>query len=188
MVLTTLNRVCELAMCRSMVAGSAAAPGVITSTNRQNSLSMRNTYITPMILNIACDKAARLADTLAPIHARAAVMVVPIFSPRMKGTAISKLIRPDPAIPMVKPIVALEDCSSMVMTAPAITASIGLERNIRNISLTAPLSLRGVRALFMILSPRNRRPNPSSTFPATRHLRSLENNDMKNPSPAAGRA
>ena len=74
--------------------------------------------ITPIILNMVCTRAALLAFTLAPIDAKNAVIVVPIFSPKTMAAAVGKVIQPIEAIVMVIAIAALEDCTIIVNKVP----------------------------------------------------------------------
>ena len=55
---------------------------------------MMSTQITPQMLNIVCDKAARRAFVLAVRPAMLAVMVVPMFSPNTIAAPISNEIQP----------------------------------------------------------------------------------------------
>ena len=68
-----------------------------------------------------CARAERLAVRGAPIAARLAVMVVPMFSPNTKAAALGKLIKPEAAAAKVTAIMALEDWKIMVRIIPTPT-------------------------------------------------------------------
>ena len=79
---------------------------------------MKSTQITPNTLKIKWDKAARLAEILADSAARFAVIVVPMFSPRIIAAADSNPNQPLEHMISVIATVALDDCTIMVRTVP----------------------------------------------------------------------
>ena len=79
---------------------------------------MMSTQITPQMLNIVCDKAARRAFVLAVRPAMLAVMVVPMFSPNTIAAPISNEIQPWLSMMSVIAIVADDDCTMTVRMEP----------------------------------------------------------------------
>lgn len=90
-VVTTLNRVCILAIC------AEGLPGVQPSTKevRGKNMHAKVKRMVPMMLNIRWIMVVRLALRLVPIEARTAVMQVPMFWPKSTYTALFKPISPD---------------------------------------------------------------------------------------------
>ena len=81
----------------------------IPATISMKKLNMNSIQITPKTLNRRCENAARLAEILADMAARLAVIVVPIFSPIIMAAADSKPIHPLEHIIRVMATVALDD-------------------------------------------------------------------------------
>ena len=128
---TTLNVVCAFAIWRAMT--SSSGPGVrnctnctITGTNQMNTSA-------PEILNTLCATAVRFASRDCPIEANSAVMVVPMLSPSRMGmepARPSTLVTPSGPACEAKlcstAMVALELCTTSVITVPTTTPSAGM--------------------------------------------------------------
>ena len=64
------------------------SPGVKRFTRCSRGWKRIKASVTPATLKMMCAQAARLASVLVPMEARKAVMVVPIFEPRIKAVAV----------------------------------------------------------------------------------------------------
>ncbi len=142
---------------------------------------------TPIRLNIRWARAARLAFTLVPREAICAVMVVPMLSPRIRGSAWGKVSTPLKASIWATAIVALEDCTTMVMIVPTRTPVSGLPARRTTTAWACALWRRGPKASFISERPKNSSPNPRMTEPQCFHWR-LPATLISSPTPMAGRA
>ena len=137
-------------------------------------------------LNSTCAAAARRALAVAPSAAMTPVRVVPRLAPITTAAAASSGSMPPSAAVRVMASAALDDCTSAVMTAPAITWAM---------IISAPLAAGSanpaaipVNASFRKSMPRKSRPDPASAMPsAPRRLPGpLRCSSM--PAPISGRA
>ena len=115
----TLTSVCNTA---SEVAGACSRPNRPSTkyTTRINKGRVSSATPPPMTLNSTCASAARLALGVAPIAAKAAVEVVPIFAPMTTPAAAVSGMTPPAAAVSVTASAALEDCMATVSKAPAL--------------------------------------------------------------------
>ena len=149
---------------------------------------MDNTMIVPKTLNNTWPIAVRLAEMLVPIEASIEVMQVPILSPNILGIAEDKFRSPTDANAITMPIVALELWAIKVTSMPAKTPRIGFLLKLMKKCFAVSLLAKGFTTDIIILSPKNRRPNPNIKRPKFFQNLLLTNIFMKKPTPIAGRA
>ena len=145
-------------------------------------------YKTPKMLKSAWARAARRPLVLPPIAANCAVTVVPMLSPRIMGTAASKLRAPLKARNWMMAMEALLLWSNIVATIPTNTPNSGLRLKTSNACTIFSLSLRGLKASFSRDNPKKSIPNPRIASPHWRLRVVLANVKRENPTPIAGNA
>ena len=130
-VLATLNTVWALAIWRGTSAAIRALPlssgelGEIAATKSANCGINNTQSSTPAILNVMCTTAARTASTGLPREARMAVTQVPMLEPKASAIPAGRVIRPADAITIAMPVVAADDWTRPVNTAPTRIPSSG---------------------------------------------------------------
>ena len=92
---------------------------------RARTASSGSAHSTPTRLKSRCERAARLPSVFVMVAAILAVSVVPTLSPRISAMAHLNGITPVLHRMMASAVVALEDCSTAVIAAPASTNSSG---------------------------------------------------------------
>ena len=88
-----------------------------------------NQITAPSTLNSTCTAAARFASCGLPIAASIAVIPVPIFAPNRIAIPAGRESSPWVAMTTARPMVAEDDCTSAVNTAPASIPRIGFCRD-----------------------------------------------------------
>ena len=169
MVLTTLNKVFALAICRGTSEPDACPPASVATGDiaTANSANWGINIIhnkTPITLNNTWTMAARTASTGLPIAANMAVTQVPILAPKASAMPAGRLNKPSLAIAMAIPTVAAEDCTRPVNTAPARTPIIGFFIDSKN-SIKGSKVRRGFMASLISPMPKKTRPKPMSIMP-----------------------
>ena len=116
-VFTTLNAVWALANCWGVAWPSPASPPIQFARLASDPMKPIQAAA-PTVFTRTWTSAARHASRDLPIAARTAVIAVPIFAPRMIAIPVSSSSSPLAPITMTMPVVALDDCTRPVNTAP----------------------------------------------------------------------
>ena len=169
-VQTMLNVVCAFAIWRAMT--SSSGPGVRSCTNCAISGTNQMNTNAPVTLNTLCATAVRFASRDCPMQARSAVMVVPMLSPSRMGMdpwRPSTLVTPSGPGCEAKlcstAMVALELCTTSVITVPAATPSAGISFTWSIIARNTSLCASGFMTAPMVSMPTNSRPNANTVWP-----------------------
>lgn len=167
---TRALRVASSAIIKSVVAGlgkpkADTTPPMSLRKGRNRIVAQ----ITPKRLNTICALAVLFADMFATDAAILEVMVVPMFSPSTIAAAIENGMKPLATSTIVMAIVAAEDWSIKVITAP-VTIKMMMEPKPKPVSrdrkiLTGSLSSRTVEVSLRVARPRNRRAKPIRNSP-----------------------
>jgi hypothetical protein len=104
--------------------------------------------------------AAAVSDTRTPIRATSQpVPVVPIFAPNTRPNPCGKVSRPALTRPIVVMVVALDDCTSRVTTAPQNAPDSGVAAALLR-TVRSPEPASALRPLVMTVMPSKKRPTP----------------------------
>ncbi len=143
-------------------------PGTSASTRPTKGEKIATTITTPRTLKRVWAIAARRAETVPPMAASWAVMVVPMFSPMTRATAVWRGMAPVAARAMVMPSIAELLWTIMVITQPMRTQPKMLTSDWASrisIRFLKPSSLRsGLKASLMISRPKKIIPRATRTL------------------------
>ena len=157
----------------------------------RNGLKKNITRIEPNTLNTRCARAVRLELTLVDAAAKFDVMVVPIFSPKMKATALGNVMTPVDMSNIAIVVAAAEDCRQNVIMAPIrikiSVLNVVLVKGARKV-VTASLLSSGSAYPLTMLRPRNRNANPIRNEPKSLVFCFSKNDDSTNPTNISGMA
>ena len=159
-VVTTLNRVCMLAIWAAGLEGVSSCIHWVSGVRMQIVVKIT----VPIILNIRWITVVRLALRLVPTDASTAVIQVPIFWPNRTNTALSSPITPLAAKACRIPTDAEEDWIRAVKAVPATIPIRGLEKVPTRLT-KAGQSRRGDMAELIMSIPMNSTPRPARIFP-----------------------
>ena len=169
-VQTTLKVVWAFAICRAMT--SSSGPGVMSCTNEASTGTNQMNRNAPVMLNTLCATAVRFASRDCPMQARSAVMVVPMLSPSRMGMEPwrpSTLVTPSGPGCEAKlcstAMVALELCTTSVITVPTTTPSAGMSFTWSIMDRNTSLCASGFMTAPIVSMPTNRRPNANTVCP-----------------------
>ena len=181
-----LNPVWALAICLEITSTSGPFGEIYCISSAYGWINQIKIML-PLILNIQCARAVRLASLLCPRLASNAVIVVPILSPNRIGIAPARprILAPFGPACSAKfcktAMVAELLCTTSVINVPTQTPRIGISATFAIIAVKTGLPASGFITSPIVSIPKKRTPNAKTVCPMFFTFSDLHKKETINP-------